>query len=203
MDAQNQALNASLRQSSQEIRQLKEKVESLRLDSLTDPLTSLANRKRFDTELERRLSDPAATQAGICLLLLDIDHFKRLNDTYGHMAGDEVLRAVAHALKQQVKRDGMAARLGGEEFAVILPGMELRTAAAAAEHIRGRLTAMHFMKRSTGESIGRVTLSGGIAAHRGGETSWTLLQRADSCLYAAKRHGRNRLVCEDDPLAAS
>jgi diguanylate cyclase len=203
MDAQNQALNASLRQSTQEIRLLQEKVESLRLDSLTDPLTSLANRKRFDQELELRLGDPAATPDGVCLLLMDIDHFKRINDTYGHMAGDEVLRAVAHALKQQVKQDGLAARLGGEEFAVILSGTDLRVAAAAAELIRGRITTMHFMKRSTGESIGRVTLSGGIAAWRDGETSWALLQRADSCLHAAKRHGRNRLVRDDDPLAMS
>ena len=134
---------------------------------------------------------------------MDVDRFKRINDTFGHMAGDEVLRAVAHALKQHVKRDDIAARLGGEEFAVILPKAHLRSAAEVAEHIRGRIMALHFMKRSTGETIGRVTVSGGIAAYRKGEASWTLIQRADSCLYAAKRHGRNRVVCEDDAMAAS
>lgn len=203
MDAKNQALTASLRQSTEEIRQLQERVESLRLDSLTDSLTSLANRKLFDTELERWLADATTAQDGLCLLLLDVDHFKRINDTYGHMAGDEVLRAVAHALKQHVKPHDTAARLGGEEFAVILPKSQLRTARTIAEHMRARITAMHFMKRSTGESIGRVTLSGGIAAYRPGEASWTLIQRADHCLYAAKRHGRNRIVCDDDPLVAS
>jgi diguanylate cyclase len=202
MEARNQALAASLKQSSQEIRQLHDKVEALRLDSLTDPLTSLANRRLFDSELERRLRDPATADQGLCLLLLDVDHFKRINDTFGHMAGDEVLRAVAHALKQQVKPEGIAARLGGEEFAVILPATETRSARTVADHIRARVMAMHFMKRSTGESIGRVTLSGGIAAYRPAESPWMLIQRADGCLYAAKRHGRNRLVCEEDPLAA-
>jgi diguanylate cyclase len=202
MDAQNQALTASLRQSTQEIRQLKEKVELLQLDSLTDPLTLLANRKRFDSELDRWLADPAVAREGLCLLLMDVDHFKRINDTYGHMAGDEVLRTVAHALKQHAKPHDVAARLGGEEFAVLLPKANLRAAMTVAEHLRGRISSMQFMKRSTGESIGRITLSGGIAAHRDGEASWTFIQRADLCLYAAKRHGRNRIVCDDDALAA-
>jgi diguanylate cyclase len=202
MDARNQALNASLRQSTQEIKQLQEKVEALRLEAVTDALTTLGNRKLFDSELERWLADPATGRDGLCLLLMDVDHFKRINDTYGHMAGDEVLRAVAHALKQHIKPHDTAARLGGEEFAVILPRADLRTAAAVAEHMRSRIAAMHFMKRSTGESIGRVTLSGGIAAWRTGEAPWTLIQRADHCLYAAKRHGRDRVVRDDDALAA-
>jgi diguanylate cyclase len=202
MDATNQALTASLKASKQEITQLQEKVECLRLDSLTDSLTSLANRKFFDRELDRCIAEAAARKSSLCLLMMDIDHFKAINDTYGHMAGDEVLRVVAHAIKQHVQRDDLAARLGGEEFAIILPAAPARAALTVAEHVRCRIMAMHFVKRSTGESIGRVTLSGGVAAYRPGDTACSLLHRADNCLYAAKRHGRNRVVCDDDALAA-
>ena len=91
---------------------------------------------------------------------------------------------------------------GGEEFAIIFPKAPLRAALKVAEQIRSRIKAMHFLKRSTGESIGNVTVSGGMATYRTGEAPWSLIQRADLCLYAAKRHGRNRVVCDEDALAA-
>ena len=195
MDATNQALTASLQASRQEISQL-------RIDSQTDGLTSLANRKYFDRELERCIAEATGGNEQLCLLLLDIDHFKRINDTFGHMAGDEVLRVVAHAFRQHVQPGDVAARLGGEEFAIIFPKAPLRAALKVAEQIRSRIKAMHFLKRSTGESIGNVTVSGGMATYRTGEAPWSLIQRADLCLYAAKRHGRNRVVCDEDALAA-
>jgi diguanylate cyclase len=203
MDATNQALTASLKASRQEISQLQEKVETLRIDSLTDSLTGLANRKYFDRELERCLAEAAAGAEGLCLVLMDIDHFKKINDTFGHMAGDEVLRLVGHSLTQHVRPHDVAARLGGEEFAVMLPDASLRAASTVAEHIRCRVMGMQFVKRSTGETIGRVTISAGVAACRRGETPWSLMQRADTCLYAAKRHGRNRVIGDDDALAAA
>ena len=203
MEATNQALTASLKASRQEISHLQEKVDTLRIDSLTDSLTSLANRKSFDRELDRCIAEAAAGEEGLCLVILDIDHFKKINDTFGHMAGDEVLRVVAHSFRQHLRPGDMAARLGGEEFAIILPKAALRGALTVAEQICARVMAMHFMKRSTGETIGRVTISGGIAAYRAGETPWSLIQRADHCLYAAKRHGRNRVICDDDALAAA
>jgi len=203
MDATNQALTASLKASKQEITQLQDKVELLRIDSLTDSLTGIANRKFFDRELEHCVAKAQASNGGLCLVMIDIDHFKAINDTFGHMAGDEVLRVVAHSLKQHVQPNDLAARLGGEEFAIILPDAPLRSALTVAEHVRCRIMAMHFMKRSTGENIGKVTLSGGVAAYRKGDTAWSLIQRADNCLYAAKRHGRNRVVCDEDALAAA
>jgi diguanylate cyclase len=203
MEATNQMLTASLRASRQEITQLQEKVDALRIDSLTDSLTSLANRKFFDRELGRCIGEAADGGEGLCLLLLDIDHFKKINDTFGHMAGDEVLRVVGHAFKQHIRSNDVAARLGGEEFAIVLPGLSLLAASTVAEKIRSRVMAMQFVKRSTGETIGRVTISGGIAVWRDGETPWSLIHRADHCLYAAKRHGRNRVICDDDAVVAA
>jgi diguanylate cyclase len=203
MEVANHALTNSLKASKQEIHQLQEKVETLRLDSLTDALTLLANRKSFDRELERCMGDAVARDGGLCLLLLDIDHFKKINDTFGHMAGDEVLRVVAHSIKHYVKGQDTAARLGGEEFAIIMPNTSLEAAVGVADQIRCRVMGMRFMKRSTGESLGSVTMSGGVAVHRAGDYPWTLIQRADTCLYAAKRSGRNRVIAEHDPLAAA
>jgi diguanylate cyclase len=203
MEATNKTLTASLQASRQEISQLQEKVDALRIDSQTDSLTSLANRKYFDRELDRHIAEATAGNEPLCLLLLDIDHFKKINDTFGHMAGDEVLRVVAHAFRQHVQPSDVAARLGGEEFAIIFPKAPLCAVQKVADQIRSRVKTMHFLKRSTGESIGSVTVSGGIAAYRSGETPWSLMQRADHCLYAAKRHGRNRVVGDEDALAAA
>jgi diguanylate cyclase len=201
MEAANQALTTSLKVSKQEIHQLQEKVETLRLDSLTDALTLLANRKSFDRELERCIGEADVRNDDLSLVLLDIDHFKKINDTFGHMAGDEVLRVVAHSIKHYVEGHDTAARLGGEEFAVILPQVSLVAAVKVADQIRARVMGMRFMKRSTGESLGNVTISAGVAAYRRGEYPWSLMQRADTCLYAAKRNGRNRVIGERDALA--
>src|SRR5262249_5059635 len=129
----------------------------------------------------------------------DIDHFKKFNDTYGHLTGDQVLRLVAQAVKQNVKGQDIAARYGGEEFAVILPQTPLRQALTVADHIRRAVVAKELIKRSTGENLGRVTISVGVATLHKSETTQALLERADACLYAAKRSGRNLVVCETDP----
>ena len=135
--------------------------------------------------------------------MTDIDHFKKFNDTYGHLTGDQVLRLVAMSVKQNVKGQDIAARYGGEEFAVVLPNTVLRSAITVADHIRRAVMAKELMKRSTGEHLGRVTISVGVAALRPDDTPQTLIERADCCLYAAKRNGRNRVICETDPEVAS
>jgi diguanylate cyclase len=139
----------------------------------------------------------------MALMLTDIDHFKAFNDTFGHLTGDQVLRLVALAMKQNVKGQDIAARYGGEEFAVILPGTTLRAALTVADHVRRAVMTKELMKRSTGEHLGRVTVSIGVAAFKKGETAQSLIERADNCLYAAKRAGRNRVISETDPEAAS
>jgi diguanylate cyclase len=114
-----------------------------------------------------------------------------------------VLRLVAVAVKQNVKGQDIAARYGGEEFAIILPNTPQRAALTVAEHVRRAVMTKELMKRSTGEHLGRVTISVGVATLRDNDTAQALIERADNCLYAAKRCGRNRVMCETDPEVAS
>ena len=199
MEESNQNLEARLSASRQEIDQLHENLEAVRSESLTDPLTQLSNRKLFDSSLAAAIIDARSRDEPLSLLLTDIDYFKKFNDSFGHLTGDQVLRLVAMSVKQNVKGKDVAARYGGEEFAVILPNTVLRSALTVADHIRRAVMAKELMKRSTGEHLGRVTISVGVAALRNSDTMQTLIERADSCLYAAKRNGRNRVLCEADP----
>ena len=129
----------------------------MRNESLTDPLTSLANRKYFDDSLAQAIARVAERSEPLSLMMTDIDHFKKFNDTFGHLTGDQVLRLVAMSVKQNVKGQDIAARYGGEEFAVILPNTVLRSALTVADHIRRAVMTKELMKRSTGEHLGRVT----------------------------------------------
>src|SRR5262249_8845478 len=182
---------------------LQENLEAVRTESLTDPLTSLANRKYFDQVLTRVMSEASARGEPLSLMMTDIDHFKKFNDTFGHLTGDQVLRLVAQAMKQNVKGQETAAGYGGEEFAVILPGTTLRQALTVAENVRRAVMTKELMKRSTGEHLGRITVSIGVAFYRRSETAQSFIERADACLYAAKRSGRNRTICETDPEVSS
>lgn len=202
MEQTNEALENRLKASKQEITELQENLETVRHESLTDPLTTLANRKYFDQMLDKAIADARRSGAPLTLMMTDIDHFKKFNDTFGHLTGDQVLRLVAGAVKQNVKGQDLAARYGGEEFAVVLPNTALRQALTVADHIRRAVMTKELMKRSTGEHLGRVTISVGVAMLHGGEPAQALIERADACLYAAKRNGRNKVVCETDPEAA-
>jgi len=202
MEISNRNLEARLSASRQEIEQLQQNLETVRSESLTDPLTTLANRKFFDAELGKAVAE--ATQSGepLSLLMCDVDHFKAFNDKFGHVTGDQVLRLVAISVKQNVKGRDIAARYGGEEFAVALPKTALQAALTVANHIRRTVTIKELMKRSSGEKLGRVTISIGVAMLRPNETPQSLIERADTCLYAAKRGGRNRVAGESDPETA-
>ncbi|MBI1205205.1 MAG: diguanylate cyclase [Rhodopseudomonas sp.] len=202
MEESNQKLEARLNASKQEINELQVNLETVRTESLTDPLTQLANRKFFDMTLEEAIDNARATNEPLSLMMTDIDHFKSFNDSFGHLTGDQVLRLVAMSVKQNVKGQDTAARYGGEEFAVVLPNTVLRSAITVADHIRRAVMTKELMKRSTGEHLGRVTISLGVATLQKGDTAQTLIERADTCLYAAKRHGRNRVMCETDPEVA-
>jgi diguanylate cyclase len=202
MRRRNEACAARLLAAKEKIARLQHESEPLRQEQFTDALTSVANRQAFDRELERCLREANARGEPLCLLLMDIDHLDKVNNSLGTLAGDEVLRVVAHALKRQAQSNDVVARVGCDEFAVILPNIPLRSALTVADHIRCRVMATHLMKRTTGESMGRVTLSGGIAEYRTGDDACALMRRADGCLEAAKRHGRNRVICETDGLVA-
>jgi diguanylate cyclase len=203
MEVSNQKLEERLNASKQEINELQVNLETVRNESLTDPLTQLANRKFFDDTLEAAIAEARARNEPLSLMLTDIDHFKTFNDSFGHLTGDQVLRLVAMSVKQNVKGQDTAARYGGEEFAVVLPNTVLRSAITVADHIRRAVMTKELMKRSTGEHLGRVTVSIGVATLRKSDTPQTLIERTDACLYAAKRHGRNRVMCENDPEVAA
>jgi diguanylate cyclase len=198
-----QALEQRLSASKEEINQLQEHLAVVRTESLTDPLTGLSNRKDFDERLSHAIEEATERSEALSLIMPDIDHFKAFNDTWGHLTGDQVLRLVATSLKQNVKGQDTAARYGGEEFGVILPNTVLRAALTVADHVRRAVMSKELMKRSTGQNLGRVTISLGVATLHKGDTAQTLIARADACLYAAKRNGRNRVICETDPEFSS
>src|SRR4029079_7950598 len=199
MKEDNQTLEQRLNASRDEINELQENLAVVRAESLTDPRTGLANRKRFDSQLVTAMAESTERSEALSLVMVDIDHFKSFNDTWGHLTGDQVLRLVAMSLKQNVKGQDLATRYGGEEFAVVLPNTVLRSALTVADHIRRAVMSKQLLRRSTGQNLGRVTISLGVATMHQDDTPQSLIPRADACLYAAKRSGRNRVICETDP----
>jgi len=199
----NKALQDRLTLSKSEIGDLQQSLEAIRAESLTDPLTGLGNRKYFDRSIDAAVQNALDNGEPLSLLMFDIDHFKSFNDSYGHLTGDQVLRLVGMSLKQTIKGQDITARYGGEEFAVVLPNTALRQALTVADHIRRAVMAKELKKKSTGEILGRVTISVGVSMLKPGDDTDSLIERADACLYAAKRNGRNRVVCEADPEYAA
>lgn len=203
IQARNQRLEEQLATSMQEVEAIRGRMETVRKESLTDALTGLANRRSFDETAERALDTAMADGRPLSLVICDVDHFKKFNDTYGHPIGDQVLRLVGQCLRINVKGKDTAARFGGEEFVVILPHTTLAQAAHVANEIRKTVESKKIVQKSTGRDMGTVTLSLGVAALRPGETVADLLNRADACLYAAKRAGRNRVITEADTAACA
>ncbi|TDR93268.1 GGDEF domain-containing protein [Enterovirga rhinocerotis] len=204
--ASNQELEQRLKISRGEVESLHKVLEEVRTESLTDALTGLANRKHFEMTLAANVAHASAERAPLILTVIDIDHFKRFNDTYGHLTGDQVLRLVGAAMREHVTVGATLARFGGEEFAMLAPGIGPGEAFACAEKIRRNVMGRELLKRSTGESLGRVTISLGLAELRPGDTATTLLERADSCMYRAKQAGRNASFADwdlDEPPLAS
>jgi len=198
MEEINTALESQLAQSTDEIGQLRDDLEDMRREALTDALTGIANRKLFDMELRRHARD--AMESGECmsLLMLDIDHFKKFNDTYGHQTGDEVLKLLANTMAKAVKGDDIPSRYGGEEFTVILPATTLDGALHVAENIRHRISNKKLVNRATDQDLGRITVSIGAALFEFGEPLSGLIKRADQALYKAKANGRDQVVSQDD-----
>jgi diguanylate cyclase len=200
MSRLNSKLMDQLGETKSEVTELREALESIRTESQIDPVTTLANRMFFDNAISDSVRHAQRTGDKLVVLMTDIDHFKKFNDTYGHLTGDQVLRLVALSIKQNVKGLDTAARFGGEEFAVILPGCDLRGGLQVGEQIRKAVMSRELVKRSTGENLGRVTISIGVSLLRKDDTVNSFLDRADKALYAAKRNGRNNVVCETDPI---
>ena len=188
------ALRGRLDESRREIEQLRQEVSKAREDALIDGLTGLTNRKGFESALTACLASCAAGEQGPSLLIADIDFFKRVNDTYGHVFGDKVIRAVGQILKNNVKGKDTAARYGGEEFAVLLPDTPLAGARHLGEAIRAAVERCRIKRSGSNEIVANVTISLGVTSYCGGETANAFASRADGALYASKHQGRNRVT---------
>ncbi|NHC12446.1 GGDEF domain-containing protein [Motilibacter deserti] len=188
-----EAANASLEAQLAEIDRLRARLAE---EATRDSLTGLHNRRYLVRALDRALSAGRAAGRPVAVVLIDVDHFKRVNDTYGHGAGDRALKAVARILQSSLRRGETLARYGGEEFVLVIPGATLDTAVARAEALRGACAAQPL--RTRGDGAVRVTLSAGVAVTDGsdGRTASTLLDSADTALYAAKAEGRDRVIAE-------
>jgi diguanylate cyclase (GGDEF)-like protein/PAS domain S-box-containing protein len=172
--------------------------ETLRSQAIRDPLTNLYNRRYMDETLLRELSRARRKDASLSVIMIDIDHFKRFNDTSGHVAGDEILKRVAQQLMSGVRREDVPCRFGGEEFALILPDMTLDRAAERAESLRHEIEGLSV--EIGGARIGPVTASFGVACYpMHGASGDALIQQADGALYQAKAQGRNRVVSAEIP----
>ena len=199
MEQRAKNLEGELQASSQQVTELRDKLDDVRKESLTDPLTNIANRKAFDDAMQAATDQVNKGAEDVSLLLCDIDLFKKFNDTWGHQTGDQVLRLVAACLSENVKGRDLAARYGGEEFAVLLRGTPLDAATRVAEQIRASVETKKLVKKSTGEVLGTITISIGVAHFSKGEAAEAVIRRADACLYGAKHHGRNLVINQLDP----
>ncbi|MDP2259779.1 MAG: diguanylate cyclase [Caulobacter sp.] len=200
---ENKSLEKRLAESTSEVQRLREHLEQVRRDATTDGLTNLANRKAFDDELARACADADEFGTPLTLAVLDIDHFKNFNDTWGHQTGDQVIRYVASVIGRLGCTPRFSARYGGEEFAMIFPGEDATIVERCLEEIREEVASRMLKRRSTNEDLGTVTISSGLATRREGETGVCVMERADAALYASKRSGRNRVTnAEVVPVAA-
>ena len=195
---ENLTLSSSLQQSQDDICKLQDDLVAVRTESLCDPLTGLANRKHLDQFLTEALKGARQTRRPLSFLLADADHFKTFNDSFGHLTGDQVLRLIASTLRSNLRSTDLIARYGGEEFAAVLPDTDLGDARILAEKMRCAIGANNLVKRSTGEKLGRITVSIGVSTWHSSEGMQALIEAADACLYEAKKSGRNRVVCEDE-----
>jgi len=181
-----------------EIEKLKQELTRVREEAMIDGLTGLLNRRAFDERIEAALQQLPDRSPGLCLVMIDIDHFKRINDTFGHVFGDRVLRTIGQLLKATVKGQDTVARYGGEEFAVLLPETPLTGARIVAERVRESVAGSRIRRLNSEETIGSITISIGVARYRPGDSPASFIERADSALYLSKANGRNRLTLAEE-----
>lgn len=191
-------LQSQLDESKREIEQLRNEVKRVREEALSDSLTGLPNRKGFDLALAACLERYGDSTVGPSLLITDIDYFKRVNDTYGHLLGDKVIRTIATILRDNTKGKDVASRFGGEEFVVLLPDTSLEGARQLAEKIRETVQKLTIKRTDKNEPITNITVSFGVACYRKGESYSEFVDRADKALYKSKNQGRNRVSVADD-----
>jgi diguanylate cyclase len=187
-------LSQRLHSATAELEKLRAELDLVKVQATMDSLTGVANRRGFDETIEQMLREHRAGDAGPSVVLIDLDHFKQINDQYGHVFGDTVLKSVALAIRSCVKGRDLVARYGGEEFVVLLPGTALAGAGALAEQIRVTIASARILRGANHETVGNITVSLGVASWKPGEALEALIDRADQALYRSKREGRNRVT---------
>ena len=192
---ENKVTQARIQETSAEIIQVKAELEAVKASAEKDSLTGLKNRGAFDKKIDDIVY--SQKEPNTTLIMLDIDHFKRVNDSFGHLVGDRVIRYVSALLNQVIGPDHHIARYGGEEFAVILTGVSVKDAKQLAEKTRIAMCNSKLQRKDSGETIGKVTLSAGIATLKPDESVDSFIQRADEALYKAKETGRNKVIISE------
>ncbi len=198
METVSNQLRQNLEQATRDIGQLQQELKQLEQENLTDPLTGLNNRKALDRHFAACLQTYRTVGESFCVLMLDVDHFKSFNDTYGHDVGDAVLRNVSNTLSDMGHATAVPHRFGGEEFCVLVGGATLDDGIALGEEIRQKISARHLKIARTGEKINPITISIGVALVSSTDNADALIQRADQALYLAKESGRDNVKSERD-----
>lgn len=195
ISASTQRFQSRIDEAQAEIESLKAELEKTRQDARVDPLTGLFNRRVFESELSTLLY--SGTAGAATLVMVDVDHFKKFNDTYGHLMGDKVLQYVGKLLRDMCPEPMLPVRFGGEEFAVLLPGATAQDAAELSNTIREKIQAIRIKQKKSGEVISSITASFGVSSSRPEDSINTLIERADQALYGAKQNGRNQVRVAD------
>lgn len=190
-------MNRKLEESQNEIQALRKNLQQITAESQRDFLTGAYNRKTFEKFYDEYSAAAQQNNSELCMLIIDIDHFKQFNDKFGHLIGDEVLKIVARTLIDTLKGRDIVARFGGEEFVVLLPETPIDVAMRVADIVRTTISSKELKRRDTGENYGTITVSMGVARYRHASDSLpALTKRADDALYRSKREGRNRATKE-------
>ena len=188
-----------LLESTREVQDLRQQLIAARAEIMQDELTQVGNRKAFNNAIEELTTEAMQAPQTLCLIMTDIDHFKRFNDTFGHLVGDSVLRYFANVMKKGKQANETICRYGGEEFAILLANSSLEAAKARAEEVRSGIESAQLKRANSEQALGKITASFGIAVYQGPQESVeSFIKRADDALYLAKDQGRNQVKTELD-----
>lgn len=184
--------------SSDDLKLLYKELEKSQQEAQTDELTQLINRRGLENRFDLEITRSGKTGLAFSIILLDIDHFKKVNDTFGHLVGDGLLKSLASLIKSQLRKDDVAARYGGEEFIILLPETKLDGAQAVANKLKATMAVKEWKLKGSGKSMGKITVSMGVAVYDLKEGRDDLVKRADDALYNAKETGRDKIVTQED-----
>lgn len=191
-------LQTRMKISSEDLKQLQQELEKSQQEAQTDALTGLINRRGLEKKLEIERIRAKQNDLPFSIIMVDIDHFKQVNDTFGHLVGDSLLRSIAHLIKTHLRKNDIAARYGGEEFLILLPETGVEGATIVAQKNRKTLATKEWKLKQSGETMGKITVSMGISLYRFNEPEESLIKRADDALFMAKNKGRDQIITQEE-----